>query len=205
MKRLSVISIFLLALTLIFAGCAVQPPGPQWVTLIDGEKGLENWNRIGDANWRAEGGAIVADKGKSGFLVSKNSYKDFEIYAEFWAETDTNSGIFIRASDPNKVGADNSYEVNIWDIRPDPIYGTGAIVDFAAVPVPIVNKAGGKWNTYEISAKGTELTVKLNGVVTASTQNGKYASGPFALQFGPGVKGVTGGVIKWRKVQIKSL
>ena len=205
MKRLSVISIFLLAIAFIFAGCAVQPPGPQWVTLIDGDKGLENWNRIGDANWRAEGGAIVADKGKSGFLVSKNSYKDFEIYAEFWAETDTNSGIFIRASDPNKVGADNSYEVNIWDIRPDPIYGTGAIVDFAAVPVPIVNKAGGKWNTYEISAKGTELTVKLNGVVTVSTQNGKYASGPFALQFGPGVKGVTGGVIKWRKVQIKSL
>jgi len=205
MKRLSVISMFLLAIAFIFTGCAVQPPGPQWVTLIDGDKGLENWNRIGDANWRAEGGAIVADKGKSGFLVSKNSYKDFEIYAEFWAETDTNSGIFIRASDPNKVGADNSYEVNIWDIRPDPIYGTGAIVDFAAVPVPIVNKAGGKWNTYEISAKGTELTVKLNGVVTVSTQNGKYASGPFALQFGPGVKGVTGGVIKWRKVQIKSL
>ena len=205
MKRLSVISIFLLAIAFIFAGCAVQPPGPQWVTLIHGDKGLENWNRIGDANWRAEGGAIVADKGKSGFLVSKNSYKDFEIYAEFWAETDTNSGIFIRASDPNKVGADNSYEVNIWDIRPDPIYGTGAIVDFAAVPVPLVNKGGGKWNTYEISAKGTELTVKLNGVVTVSTQNGKYASGPFALQFGPGVKGVTGGVIKWRKVQIKSL
>jgi len=205
MKRLSVISMFLLAIAFIFTGCAVQPPGPQWVTLIDGDKGLENWNRIGDANWRAEGGAIVADKGKSGFLVSKNSYKDFEIYAEFWAETDTNSGIFIRASDPNKVGADNSYEVNIWDIRPDPIYGTGAIVDFAAVPVPIVNKAGGKWNTYEISAKGTELTVKLNGVVTVSTKNGKFASGPFALQFGPGVKGVTGGVIKWRKVQIKSL
>ena len=205
MKRLSVISMFLLAIAFIFTGCAVQPPGPQWVTLIDGEKGLENWNRIGDANWRVEGGAIVADKGKSGFLVSKNSYKDFEIYAEFWAETDTNSGIFIRASDPNKVGADNSYEVNIWDIRPDPIYGTGAIVDFAAVPVPIVNKAGGKWNTYEISAKGTELTVKLNGVVTVRTQNGKYASGPVALQFGPGVKGVTGGIIKWRKVQIKSL
>ena len=205
MKRLSVISMFLLAIAFIFTGCAVQPPGPQWVTLIDGEKGLENWNRIGDANWRVEGGAIVADKGKSGFLVSKNSYKDFEIYAEFWAETDTNSGIFIRASDPNKVGADNSYEVNIWDIRPDPIYGTGAIVDFAVVPVPIVNKAGGKWNTYEISAKGTELTVKLNGVVTVRTQNGKYASGPFALQFGPGVKGVTGGIIKWRKVQIKSL
>ena len=33
-----------------------------WTTLIDGEKGLENFTRIGGANWRAEGGAIVADK-----------------------------------------------------------------------------------------------------------------------------------------------
>ena len=205
MKRLSVISMVLLVVAFTVFGCAIQPHGKGWVTLIDGDKGLENWNRIGDANWRTEGGAIVADKGKSGFLVSKNAYKDFVIYAEFWAETDTNSGIFIRASDPNKVGSDNAYEVNIWDIRPDPTYGTGAIVDFAAVPVPIVNKAGGKWNTYEIIAKGTELTVKLNGVVTVSTQNSKYASGPFALQFGPGVKGVTGGPIKWRKVQIRPL
>jgi hypothetical protein len=102
----------------------------------------------------------------------------------------------VRASDPNKVGADNAYEVNIWDIRPDPSYGTGAIVDVAAVPVPIMYKAGGRWNTYEISAKGAELTVKLNGHVTVSAQNGKFASGPFALQYGPGVKGATGGPIK---------
>jgi hypothetical protein len=205
MKRLSVIAMGLLVVAFTVFGCATDPRGAGWVTLIDGDKGLENWNRIGDANWRAEGGAIVADRGKGGFLVSKDSYTDFEIYAEFWADTDTNSGIFLRASDPNKIGADNSYEVNIWDIRPDPTYGTGAIVNIAAVPVPIVHKAGGKWNTFEISAKGTTLTVKFNGAVTALTRNSKHASGPIALQYGFGVKGATGGPIKWRKVQIKPL
>ncbi len=205
MKRLSVISASLLFIVLSVIGCANQPFSLGWITLIDGDKGLESWNRIGDANWRAEGRAIVADKGKGGYLVSKNAYKDFEIYAEFWANSDTNSGIFIRASDPNKIGASNAYEVNIWDIRPDPTYATGAIVDFAAVPVPTVHKAGGRWNTYEITAKGTELTVKLNGQVTARTQNSKFSSGPLALQYGAGVKGATGGPIKWRKVQIKPL
>ena len=200
MKRLIGV---LIALTIV--ACASQPIGPGWITLIDGDKGLENWNRIGDANWRAEGGVIIADKGKGGFLVSKSTYQDFAIYAEFWAETDTNSGIFIRASDPSKIGSDSSYEVNIWDIRPDPKYGTGAIVDFVAVPVPLIHRAGGRWNTYEIEAKGADVTVKLNGAVTAKMQNSKYASGPFALQYGPGVQGVTGGPIKWRKVQIKSL
>ena len=208
MKRVSAICMaLLLAAVAVMAvsglsGCATQPG---WVTLIDGEKGLENWNRIGDANWRAEGGSVVADQGKGGYLVSKNSYKDFVIYVEFWAETDTNSGIFLRASDPNKIGADNAYEVNIWDIRPDPTYGTGAIVDFAAVPVPVIYKVGGKWNTYEIYAKGAQMTVKLNGTVTVGVQDSKFPAGPFALQFGAGVKGVTGGPIKWRSVQIRPL
>jgi len=205
MKRLSAIATGLLLVALTVFGCASYPYGSEWATLIDGDKGLENWNRIGDANWRAEGGAIVADKGKGGYLVSKNAYKDFAIYAEFWAATDTNSGIFLRASDPQKVGAATAYEVNIWDIRPDPTYATGAIVNIAAVPVPILHKAGGAWNTYEIRAQGTELIVKLNGIVTVNTKHSKFASGPFALQYGAGVKGATGGPIKWRKVQIRSL
>ncbi len=204
MKRFIGFCFGLLTAGLLIA-CAATGGGGTWVTLIDGNKGLENWNQVGDANWRAEGGLIIADKGKGGFLVSKTAYRDFAIRAEFWAETDTNSGIFIRASDPNKIGADNSYEVNIWDIRPDPKYGTGGIVEFAAVPVPVVFKAGGRWNTYEIEARGDNITVKLNGAVTVKLQNGKYASGPFALQFGPGVQGVTGGPIKWRKVQIMAL
>jgi len=186
------------------AACA-QFSGSNWVTLVDGEKGLANWNRIGDANGRPEGGAIVADRGKGGYLVSRDSYRDFEIRAEFWAETDTNSGVFVRCSDPSKVGAATCYEVNIWDIRPEPKYGTGAIVDHAAVPVPLVHKAGGRWNTYEITAKGTQLTVKMNGAVTVNIQDSKHASGPFALQYGAGVKGALGGPIKWRKVQIRLL
>jgi len=186
------------------AACA-HMSGGDWVTLIDGGQGLDNWNRTGDANWHVADGAIVADAGKGGYLVSKSAYQDFEIRAEFWAETDTNSGIFIRCSDPAKPGAATCYEVNIWDIRPEPKYATGAIVDHAAVPVPLIYKAGGRWNTYEITAKGTDLTVKLNGVVTVSLTDGKHASGPFALQYGTGVKGARGGVIKWRKVQIRSL
>jgi hypothetical protein len=186
------------------AACA-HMGGGDWATLVDGERGLDNWHRTGDANWRAVGGAIVADAGKGGYLVSKNAYKDFEIRAEFWAETDTNSGIFFRCADPAKPGAATCYEVNIWDIRPEPKYATGAIVDHATVPVPLIYKAGGKWNTYEITAKGTELTVKLNGVTTVSIKDSKHATGPFALQYGSGVKGAQGGPIKWRKVQIRPL
>ena len=205
MKRFSFSAPALVLLGFTLAACAHVSGGSGWITLIDGERGLDNWARIGDANWRPEGNAIVADKGKAGYLVSKTAYKDFEIRAEFWAATDTNSGIFIRCSDPVKIGSATCYEVNIWDIRPEPKFGTGAIVDHAAVPVPLVHKVGGRWSTYEITAKGPQLTVKLNGVQTVSIQDDKHASGPFALQYGSGVKGAPGGVIKWRKVQIRPL
>ncbi len=200
MKR----SALLAAATLVTA-CSMMPGSlGGWETLVDGEKGLENFNRTGNANWRAEDGAIVADKGV-GLLVTKKSYTDFELRAEFWAATDTNSGIYIRCSDPAKVSSATAYEVNIWDIRPEPKYGTGAIVNVAAVAVPIVDKAGGKWNVYEITAKGPQFTIRLNGVQTSSGQDGKFTSGPIALQMGAGVKDAQGGPIKWRKVQIRPL
>jgi hypothetical protein len=195
-----------LAVAALFGCAQIQSmTGTGWETLVDGSKGLENFDRFGDANWRAEGDAVVADAGKGGHLLSKNSYGDFELRAEFWAATDTNSGIFIRCNDRAKITAGTCYEVNIWDIRPEPKYGTGAIVDVAEVPVPLRNTAGGKWNTLEISAKGSQMAVKLNGVQTVSVQHDKLKNGFITLQYGPGVKGATGGAIKWRKVQIRSL
>jgi hypothetical protein len=81
------------------------------------------------------------------------------------------------------VTADNACEVNIWDIRPDPKYGTGGIVNFAAVPVPLTNKAGGRWNRYEIEGGGAQMKLRLNGVETATLQNDKFSASPFALQY----------------------
>jgi hypothetical protein len=173
----------------------------RWVTLIDEKGGQANFNVLGDANWRMVDGALQADKG-AGFLVSKESYGDFEIRAEFWADENANSGIFIRMSDVKTVTAANSYEVNIYDKRPDPLYGTGAIVDIAKVsPMP---KAAGKWNVFEITAKGNQLVVKLNGVQTVDVRDSKFARGPLALQYAPGVV-KDSGTIKFRKVQIQAL
>ena len=99
--------------------------------------------------------------------------------------------------------------MNIWDVRPDPSYGTGAIVNVAKVdPMP---KAGGKWNVYEITAKGSTFTVVLNGQKTVDgAQDAKFATGRIALQHGLGNKDAKGvevdtGVVKFRKVEIKPL
>jgi len=203
MKRLSVIAMGMLVIGVF--GCSYMPWSDSgWTTLIDGTAGLDNWNRVGDANWRAEGGAIVADKAATGgHLVTPKSYKDFQIRAEFWADHNTNSGIFFRISDPKTIGSKTGYEANIYDQRPDPEYGTGAIPNVAKVSS--VAKAGGKWNTYEITAKGSHLTLVLNGTKTADVEHSQFTEGPISLQFGNLEKGAPGGAVKWRKVQIRPL
>jgi Domain of Unknown Function (DUF1080) len=201
---IKVFASILCLLALPLAGCTMLGVGgtssaTRWTTLIDGTQGLENFNRVGDANWSASGGAIQASAGgkDAGFLVSKNSYKDFVIRVEFWASDDANSGVFLRCAEPAKILDTNCYEANIFDQRPDPTYGTGAIVNVAKVPNPMP-KAGGRWNTYEITASGTQLVLELNGVRTVDVQDAKLASGPIALQWARGT-------IKFRKVEIRPL
>ena len=200
MKRLSTLAAGLLigAAACQFSSVASgQSDG--WITLVDGTK-MGDWTEVGKANWAMKDGALVADKldGKDpSYLVSKTSFKDFQIKAEFWTDEDANSGIFIRCDESTKIDAKICYEVNIFDKRPDPSYGTGAIVDVAKVdPMP---KAAGKWNTYEITAQGSHLVVVLNGQKTVDVQDSKHnAGGPLALQYGSGV-------VKFRKVQIKAM
>ncbi|HTP73243.1 MAG TPA: DUF1080 domain-containing protein [Burkholderiaceae bacterium] len=188
----------LAAATLALGGCAQLGIGG-WTTLIDGAKGMENFNVVGQADWAAVDGAVQATKGGNtpSYLVTKSTYKDFTIRVEFWASDDANSGVFLRCQNPAQLTDENCYEANIFDQRPDPTYGTGAVVKVAKAPNPMP-KAGGKWNTYEITAQGKRLVLVLNGVKTVDVEDGKLASGPIGLQWGSGT-------IRFRKVEIKSL
>lgn len=194
---------FALALTVLgFLAGSLAPKAVSqeagWVTLFDG-KSLDGWDQVGESNWRVEDGAIVVDKmaGKEpGYLVSKKPYKNFTVRVEFWPSDDANSGIYFRCLDPKKITDRTCYEANIFDQRPDPSYGTGAITRYVEVsPMP---KAGGKWNTYEVTANGRDITVVLNGQTTAKLRNGMFDEGPIALQHGAGA-------IKFRKVEVKPL
>ena len=196
MRRFSAGAVGLLAL--VFCGVhltnASAQGTPSWTTLFDG-KNLEAFNPVGTANWKIVDGVLQADSG-TGFMVTKQPYGDFEIKAEFWVDEPANSGIFLRCDNPQMIGADTCYEVNIFDTRPDPTYGTGAIVNVGK-PTTML-KAGGKWNTYEIKAQGSRLIVTLNGVQTVDVMDTKHARGPIGLQYGAGV-------VKFRSVQVRSL
>ena len=198
MKRSTTIATLLLAAafaTLQFSHEGAAQNTPAWTVLFDGTN-LNAWNTIGNANWKLGEGAVEASSG-NGFLVSKESYSDFEIKVEFWVDEEANSGIFIRCENPTQIDANNAYEVNIYDKRPDQTYRTGSIVEVAK-PSSTIN-TGGKWNTFQITARGGQLTVTLNNVRTVDVENKLHARGPVALQYGGS------GLVKFRRVEIRRL
>jgi hypothetical protein len=189
-----------LTVTLVLVGFAGFQPShvtsgqSDFKTILDGTS-MKGWDVVGNANWSVAEGAVQATMG-TGFLVTPQSYTDFQITADFWVTDDANSGIFIRCSDPKTITATNAYEVNIYDKRPDPTYRTGAIVDVAK-PMTMLN-TGGKWNTIDITARGPRLTVVINGEKTVDVQDNKYARGPIALQYGAGT-------VKFKNVKLRTL
>ncbi|HEU5319652.1 MAG TPA: DUF1080 domain-containing protein, partial [Methylomirabilota bacterium] len=57
----------------------------------------------------------------------------------------------------------------------------------------------GRWNTFEITADGTRLVVKLNGRTAVDARDGKLTSGTIALQaFGTGQ-------IQFRNIRIRPI
>ncbi len=186
-------------------GCAPDSSEPMaipeptdWVTLIDGTEGLDNFNRVGDANWTEEFSSIRATEGNgASWLVTKDSYSDFVIRVEFWASDDSNSGIYMRCQNPEVITDRDCYEANIYDQRPDPSYGTGGIVHRAAVsePAPTV---GDKWNVYRITAYGDRLIAELNNEITADVSDSELSEGPIGLQW-------AAGELRFRKVEIARL
>ena len=176
------------------SSAAASQAGGAWTVLLDG-KSLKGWNVVGDANWTVADGTVQADKG-SGFLVTPASYRDFQITLEFWVSDDANSGVFLRCADPKAITQTNAYEVNIFDKRPDQSYRTGGIVDVAK-PASVI-QTGGKWNTYDITAKGSQLTIVLNGAKVVDVTDTKHADGPIALQYGAGT-------VRFRNVRIRQL
>ena len=57
---------------------------------------------------------------------------------------------------------------------------------------------GNRWNIFDVTARGDHLVVFLNGQQTVNIRNGKFPSGPIALQNG-------GGIIRWRTVDLRVL
>ena len=177
-----------------------------WITVFDGSS-LDGFILTGDANWHTVGDVVEVTEG-NGYLVVKEPYADFVLTLDFWVSSSVNSGVYIRCPSPDEHGGRICYEIQIHDYRPNQIYRTGGIVRHRSPAEHVTSLA--RWNSYEIRAEGEQITVTLNGIVTAEIENADYVcdqpcahrrDGYILLQYSDD----SGGVLKFRNVRILPL
>jgi hypothetical protein len=175
---------------------SAQEVSDGWLLLFDGETTF-GWTPRGGSTWTVQEGALCYQPNSgSGFLATTTEFSDFKLNVEFWIDAAANSGMFLRCPRTGEISATNAYEVNIFD--PHEKWPTGSINEVA--------KAGesqtttGRWNTYELTAEGDHLVVRLNGKTTVDVHDGRHSRGVIALQ---NYKGE--GMVKFRNVKLQPL
>ena len=167
------------------------------LALFDGHS-LAGWSPQGDAVWQVEGNAIVASGEGQGFLLSDAEYGSFRLSLEFWVDASTNSGVFIRCGDRDRIHPETCYELNIWDEHPRQEARTGAIV-FKVMPPLAQVETVGHWNVMEVLADGPRIEVSINGKLTARLDDADPREGFIALQHWES------GVVKFRNLKLRPL
>ncbi|MCL6545217.1 MAG: DUF1080 domain-containing protein [Bryobacteraceae bacterium] len=146
-------------------------PGVQGFVSLFNSKDLSGWQRA--AHWTVEDGVIALknrtdrQEHNDNYLWSEKQYGDFVLDLEFKAIEGTNSGIFLRTSDM-KDPVQTGIEVQVaWYAsgRPASKGSLGGLYDLVA-PGWIPFRAN-DWNRYTILCRGSQVTVLLNGEMTA--------------------------------------
>ena len=184
MKRSLPALFYLLSLT----ACA----GPQH--LFNGMN-LEGWKSEGDIEWRVEDNAIIASGSGDGFLYTRAEFGDFYLRVEFWVDATTNSGIFFRCRDRSRSVPVTGYELYVFDVHRIQEARTGSIVFVHMPPLARVETVG-RWNVYEVTARGSFVEVKVNGTVTALLEDANPTPGFIALQHWEE------GAVKFRSIEL---
>jgi hypothetical protein len=135
--------------------------GAGWISLFDGES-MFGWKanndpEAGGVNWSVRDGAISADSGEQGLLVTTVPFADYELRCDYRLAEGGNSGIFLRTTFRPIDAARDCYELNMCDSHPE--YPTGSLVGRQKGR----RVAGeGAWKTYHVRLQGPQITVKLD-------------------------------------------
>ena len=192
------------------------------------------------AQWKFENGVLVGGQGTGrGSLVTNEQYKDFDLDFEFMlAEPGTkcsaeligekqenasedksclyNSGVSFRTGYQVNIGRREAGEfigIVVHRQAPGAIRGNVLWLDSGDKKFPGLRKKE-DWNHLQITAKGPQLTVMLNGTKICDVKDDPTdpaearwkEAGPISLQWPPaGESGGAQGFIKYRNVRIRQL
>ena len=152
--------------------------GKDFTGWVYGRRASGEENRSGKG-YQIENGVIFSTKEDGGNLYTEKEYADFVLRFDFKLTENANNGIGIRApleGDAAYVGI----EIQVLDdggsqyTKLQPFQYHGSIYGMIP-PKRGFQKPVGEWNSEEITAKGRQITIKLNGttIVDASLDDVK--------------------------------
>jgi hypothetical protein len=221
MRRLSVLC-SAVALSLALAPALVaQQVEAGFTSLFDG-KSLNGWTLVGG---RGEGygvkdGVLFCAKGGGGKLITDKEYSDFVLRFDFKMPPEgSNNGLGIRAPREGDA-AYQGMELQIideaaalsgkWGKLKDTQYH-GSVYDVVPAKRGAMKPAG-QWNSQEVTVKGRQVTVVLNGQ-TILDANLDSVKDPEVLKKHPGLQRTSGHIgflghndyIEFRNIRVKEL
>jgi len=151
----------------VYADDKLNQPPKGFTALFNG-KDLSGWT--GDTKgYAAEDGLLIAKKKGGGNLYTQKKYSNFVFRFDFQLQPGGNNGVGIRC-EKGKNAAYHGMEIQILDdtakqyanLKPYQYHGSiyGVVPARRGFLKPV-----GEWNTEEIIANGSQITVKLNGTV----------------------------------------
>lgn len=193
-----------------------QEPG--FVNLFDG-KSLKGWQLVNPhgSGYVVQDGVILCPEDGGGNLFTDKEYANFVLRFDFKMAPGGNNGLGIRSplkGDAAYVGMelqilDDQHERYKGKIKPEQHHGS--IYDVFPARTGYLKPAG-EWNEEEVTANGSRIRVKLNGVIImdADLETVQEAK---VLEKHPGLRRKTGHIgflghgtkVEFRNIRLKPL
>jgi hypothetical protein len=149
-----------LLICILFASTALADDSgnSHWTSLFNG-KDLAGWVTMNDAAFVATNGVLHLDK-STGWLRTEKAYADFALEVEWRAlETNYNGGIFIRAGLEGTPYPTNAWQINLKETALGQLLrGKPEVLPSTTPKLPV-----NEWVKFHIEARGTTLTLDVNG------------------------------------------
>ena len=160
-------------------GVATQAADAKFKPLFNG-KNLKGWEPTPGGKWEVKNGVIVGTSPKSerrhGILLTKKRFKDFVVKAKFRV-LHGDSGFYFRVDRVKSGVSVHGFQVEIDETdETGGLYETGGRGWVHQPTAEVAKKRAykkGEWSDLELTVKGGDITVKINGVVSTKLTNDK--------------------------------